>query len=76
MEIYKHKDTKELLLLKNRNGSVSTFYLLDYNCNRILETKSNGGVCLNVKGEPVYKVRICLHDNCELLKHKKIEWVI
>ena len=51
-----HKKTRQRLLQKSGSNLVSTLYVLDENDNKIQDG-------YNVKGEPYFKIAICLNKN-------------
>ncbi len=51
-----HKKTNKKLLFKRGSSLVATYYVLDKNDNKI----QNG---YNTKGQPYYKVAVCLNEN-------------
>ena len=58
--IYRHKLTGHRMMLKKNFNSVSSFFALDSNGNKMKNGK-------NTKGEPDYKVLICSMNNVKEL---------
>ena len=61
--IFTHKKTNQRLLFKTSNSLVSTLYVLDDQDNKVPDTNEMGHIPLDAKGEPRYKLAICLNEN-------------
>lgn len=68
-QIFRHKLTGGKMLLKTKGDTVSTFYHLDENNEKIRDTEIvSKHPAIDIHGNPAYKIAVCHNDNLEPIK--------